>query len=408
MPAFLLLAILLVIVGLWFAYAAQRYTSRNVDTQQQRVRWSGFIGMPLAITFLLAMLALVVAPTLTQWLYVSPNEITVEKPYITHNIEFTRHAFGLDEIEKRDFTVAEELDSADLTQQDELLNDVRLWDPRALADTYEQFQEIRLYYEFTDVDIDRYRIGDEYRQVMVSPREIEIENLPSQSQTFVNRRFKYTHGYGITLAPVSDFTPEGLPNLLVKDLPPKTTSPDLTVNRPEIYYGEQTRTHAIVNTSAKEFDYPSGEENVYTHYGGDGGVLLNNIWRRLLFGWKFDGTRFFVSGYPTADSNLFVSFRSKFLQNSMSSFVTAILILARHQITINGGVGCEEVTPSMLGLIDRPSFAQFSLGVLGGNGDAKGIDLTVGHPGDTAAFHQDFPIQTFGADQTQSAVANGS
>ena len=185
-----------------------------------------------------------------------------------------------------------------------LFSNIRLWDWRALDAVYKQFQEIRLYYEFKDVDINRYTFGGNYREVMVSAREMELSNLPLQSQTFVNRRFKYTHGYGITLTTVNEFTPEGLPHLLIKDIPPKSQYPSLEVKQPQIYYGELTSSYAIVNTKEQEFDYPSGEENVYIRYPGNGGVVLTNIWRKFLFGWKFGGTKFFLSSYPTPQSRI--------------------------------------------------------------------------------------------------------
>ena len=156
-----------------------------------------------------------------------PNEITFETPYIAHNIDFTRKAFGLDRIQERQFAANARLTRAAAADNAHLLSEVRLWDWRALDAVYKQFQEIRLYYEFVDVDIDRYQIGDRYRQVMVSARELAQHALPVQSRTFVNQRFKYTHGYGYTLAPVSDFTPEGLPNLLVKDIPPVSAAEEL-------------------------------------------------------------------------------------------------------------------------------------------------------------------------------------
>jgi len=261
------------------------------------------IGAWLVIGFMGAVL-IVAAPQLVQWLVVKPNEITFEKPYISHNIDFTRRAFQLDKIEERQFEAATELTRASLENNTHLLSEVRLWDWRALDAVYKQFQEIRLYYEFVDVDIDRYQIGDRYRQVMVSARELAQGNLPAQSQTFVNQRFKYTHGYGYTLAPVSDFTEEGLPNLLVKNIPPVTEAPELAVTRPEIYYGELTVEPVVVNTTEPEFDYPSGEANVYTRYAGTGGVALANFWRKLIFGWKFDGTVLLLSSYPTKESRV--------------------------------------------------------------------------------------------------------
>jgi hypothetical protein len=165
-------------------------------------------------------------------------------------------------------------------------------------------RSIRLYYEFQDVDVDGYTIGGRYRQVMVSAREMELSNLPAQSKTFVNQRFKYTHGYGITMTPVSEFTTDGLPNFLIKDIPPQTACPELMTKRPQIYYGELTDTPVYVRTSEEEFDYPKGDQNVYSRHAGTGGVPLGNFWRKFVFGWKFDGTRFLLSGYPGKESRV--------------------------------------------------------------------------------------------------------
>jgi hypothetical protein len=249
-------------------------------------------------------LAVGVAPGLVQWLRVEPNEITLERPYIEHNIEFTRRAFGLHEIDEREYPATEQLDRRDIEANEDVISEVRLWDWRALDAVYKQFQEIRLYYEFVDVDVDRYHVGEDYREVMVSAREMEPSNLPASSQTFVNRRFKYTHGYGVTLAPVNEFTSQGLPKLLVKDIPPQAAHPSLQVDVPQIYYGELTDSHVYVNTEEQEFDYPSGEQNVYNRYSGDGGVEIGSLWRRFLYGWRFDGTRFFLSGYPREGSKV--------------------------------------------------------------------------------------------------------
>jgi len=253
---------------------------------------------------LLWFLVLTVVPGLFQWLRVEPNEITFEKPYIAHNIRYTRYGFRLEGVEEREYPAAERFSREMVEDNRNLFANIRLWDYRALDAVYKQFQEIRLYYEFDDVDIDRYSFGDTYRQVMVSAREMNLENLPEQSQTFVNRRFKYTHGYGITLTSVNEFTANGLPDLLVKDIPPRSRYPGLEVREPAIYYGELTQTPVYVNTREEEFDYPSGEENVYVRYSGRGGVELSGLWRKFLFGWKFDGTRFLLSGYPTPDSRV--------------------------------------------------------------------------------------------------------
>jgi uncharacterized membrane protein (UPF0182 family) len=260
-------------------------------------------GLALAVaTLWLGLLGAI--PALVQWLVVQPSEISFEMPYIRHNIEFTRRAFRLHEVEERQFPASGEITRELLDRSRHLLSEARLWDWRALDAVYRQFQEIRLYYEFSDVDMDRYAIGDRYRQVMISARELTQANLPRTSQTFVNRRFKYTHGYGLTLTTVSDFTPEGLPDLLVKDIPPRSRVPELSVERPQIYYGERTQDPALVNSREPEFDYPSGDENVYAHYNGRGGVPIRNLWRKFLFGWKFDGTPLLFSVYPTPETRI--------------------------------------------------------------------------------------------------------
>ena len=262
------------------------------------------LAMLVLFLFGIHFITLSVLPSLLQRLRVEPNEITFEQPYIEHNIRFTRHGFNLHNVEERQFPASDVFTPQMIDNNQNLFSNIRLWDWRALDAVYKQFQEIRLYYEFQDVDIDRYTIDDKYRQVMVSAREINLDNLPEQSRTFVNERFKYTHGYGITLTPVNEFTPQGLPNLLIKDIPPVSEYPSLKVEQPRVYYGEATNSHVIVNSVEKEFDYPSGEKNVYTRYKGQGGVALRNLWRKFLYSWKFDGIRLLLSEYPTHESRI--------------------------------------------------------------------------------------------------------
>jgi uncharacterized membrane protein (UPF0182 family) len=258
----------------------------------------------LITIFVIWFIGLTAIPGLFQWLRVEPNEITFEKPYIENNIRLTRYGFNLQKIEEKEYPAKDVFNKQIVEDNKATFENIRLWDWRALDDVYKQFQEIRLYYEFKDVDIDRYTFNNEYRQVMVSAREMESSNLPAQSQTFVNTRFKYTHGYGITLTTVSDFTPEGLPNLLIKDIPPISKYKELEVKQPRIYYGELTDSYVVVNSDEPEFDYPSGEQNVNIKYPGSGGIQISNIWRKFLFGWKFDGTKFFFSSYPNAQSRV--------------------------------------------------------------------------------------------------------
>ena len=307
LPAYLIAAAVTLLLGLSALVPAVYYTLARRFRRLPLFTENGAliaIVAPWLGIFTIWFLANGVAPMLVQWLRVQPNEITLEAPYIAHNIEFTRRGFKLHNVEAREFAVSPSLTKETLSNNQYLLSEVRLWDWRALEAVYKQFQEIRLYYEFSDVDVDRYLTARGYRQVMVSAREMKLANLPADSQTFVNLRFKYTHGYGITMAPVSDFTADGLPNLLIKDIPPRTDDEKLRVAQPQIYYGELTDSHVFVNTSEPEFDYPRGDENAYVTYSGSGGVRITNLWRKFLFGWKFDGTRFLLSTYPTSDSRV--------------------------------------------------------------------------------------------------------
>jgi uncharacterized membrane protein (UPF0182 family) len=306
LPAYLVLALLTALLAaLPLLPALRRWSAAHLgDLVPQAPSAVPAVGVTWTTIGALWFVIAGLLPAGFQWLVVEPNEITYERPYIENNIALTREGFGLGRVEQRQYPADEDFTRQTVEQNRHLVSEIRLWDWRALDAVYQQFQEIRLYYEFTDVDVDRYRIDGRYRQVMVSAREMSQDNLPAQSQTFVNRRFKYTHGYGLTLATVSDFTPEGLPNLLVKDIPPVAEHPSLEVTRPEIYYGELTFDPVVVNSEEREFDHPSGENNVYVRYQGDGGVEMRNLWRKFVFGWKFDGTRFLFSTYPNADSRV--------------------------------------------------------------------------------------------------------
>ncbi|MFP4268300.1 MAG: UPF0182 family protein [Spirochaetaceae bacterium] len=249
-------------------------------------------------------LILTAIPALFQNLRVAPNEITMERPYIENNIRMTRSAFGLDDVKKEQFSVSDTFDEETVEGNSSIIDNIRLWDWRALGEVYKQFQEFRLYYEFNSINIDRYTIDGEYRSVMLSPRELNTGNLPPESQTFVNRHYIYTHGYGITMNTVKDFSLSGLPEFIVRDLPPQTDSPSLEVSRPEIYYGETTDDYVIVNSEEMEFDYPSGDENRYVRYQGTGGVEISNFFRKFLYGSKIGGTDFLFSGYMTDESRI--------------------------------------------------------------------------------------------------------
>ena len=207
----------------------------------------------------------------------------------------TRQAFGLEDIRQETYPARPELDQEDLENARGTLDNVRLWDYRPLLQTFNQLQGIKPYYEFVDVDTDRYIIDGEYRQVMLAARELNQKKLPSQAQTWVNLHLQYTHGYGLTMNPVARVTSQGLPVFTIQGIPP-VLSEGLELNRPEIYYGEISNAYAVVNTKTSEFNYPVGNTNAFTHYEGNGGVLLNNFGRRLLYALKFSDYNLILSG----------------------------------------------------------------------------------------------------------------
>jgi uncharacterized membrane protein (UPF0182 family) len=251
--------------------------------------------------YVLVMLGGALYATLLQRFVVTPNEQTAETPYITHNIQATREAFGLDQVAERRLSGDATLTRADIEANEGTLTNVRLWDHEPVLDTYSQIQAIRTYYDFVSVDHDRYTIDGEYRQVMLSARELNSESLPNRS--WVNERMTFTHGYGLTLGPVNEATSEGLPVLFVRNLPPDS-SVDLRVGQPAIYFGERSNDHVFVSTATREFDYPEGEDNVYGSYEGRGGVSVGSVFRKLLFAIRFRSAKTLLSNDLTGDSRV--------------------------------------------------------------------------------------------------------
>jgi uncharacterized protein len=213
---------------------------------------------------------------------VKPNELVREQPYISHNIEMTRQAYGLSRISQREFPAETTVEAADPANNQATLQNIRLWDWHALQDTLRQIQEIRTYYDFPDIDIDRYDIDGTTREVMLAARELNVDKLPESSRNWINDKLIYTHGYGITMNPVHGFTPEGLPTLILSNMPVQSTVRGLNVTRPEIYFGEVTNTDVYVKTRQKEFNYPQGASNSLTSYEGNGGILLGGFLRRII------------------------------------------------------------------------------------------------------------------------------
>jgi hypothetical protein len=239
-------------------------------------------------------------PTVVQRLQVQPNELVREKPYIEYNIAFTRQAYGL-EVDEQSFPAEEMPNIEDLAQNQSTIDNIRLWDHRPLKDTYNQIQSIRLYYDFNDVDVDRYTIDGQYRQVMLSARELSAEKLSGQAQTWVNRRLQFTHGYGIVMSPVNEIGAQGLPVLLVKDIPP---TGKLAIEQPQIYFGEKTNEYVIVRTTTQEFDFPMGDENAYNQWEGERGVSVGGFFNRLIYAWQFGDFNIMLSDELIPESQI--------------------------------------------------------------------------------------------------------
>jgi uncharacterized membrane protein (UPF0182 family) len=271
-------------LALWQAFAPQRWL------------------LPLAIgSYLVISLAGSVYTSFVQRFVVTPNEQTTEQPYIVNNIAATRKAYALDRVEERQISGDAALSADDIVANASTIENVRLWDHQPLLQTFAQLQEIRPYYDFVNVDNDRYTINGKYRQVMLSLREMNTETLSNRS--WVNERLTFTHGYGLTLGPVNEVTSVGQPVLFVRDLPPKTTV-DLRIDEPSIYYGEKSSDYALVKTQQPEFHYPKGDDNVTSTYTGTGGVELGGLFRRLLFAIRFGAANILVTGQLRAESRI--------------------------------------------------------------------------------------------------------
>jgi uncharacterized protein len=239
-------------------------------------------------------------PAFLQKFIVSPNELAKESPQIIHNINATLQAYGLNNVEERNLSGDKDLTPQDIANNAATIHSIRLWDHEPLLDALKQIQEIRTYYDFITVDNDRYRFNGELQQFMLSPRELNSGGLPERN--WINEHLSYTHGYGLTLGPVNRMTSEGLPVLLVQNIPPVSENPIFNITRPEIYYGELSRGYALVKSGQKEFDYPFGEANVYANYQGTGGVPVHSFFRKLLFAFYFKDANIVLSPLVTSDS----------------------------------------------------------------------------------------------------------
>ncbi|MBN1166801.1 MAG: UPF0182 family protein [Methanospirillaceae archaeon] len=287
LPLLTILSVITVLIGIGFLV--------NRSLRRPQIIIYG-IGL-----FLLLSIILGVAGGVVQTLVVKPNEYNLEEPYLVSNINSTLVAYDLDRIYAREFSVSYNLTRGDILSNAATINNIRLWDWRPLKATYEQLQLFRTYYNFIDVDVDRYTLNDRYKQVLVSARELDTYSLPLQAQTWVNQHLVYTHGYGAVMNPVDEVTSGGLPVFYVKDIPP--ASPYLSIESPQIYYGEGVRDYVVTNTMTEEFDYPAGENNIYQNYEGTGGITLSGL-KKLVYALSFSSIELLVSGSLTSESRI--------------------------------------------------------------------------------------------------------
>ena len=289
LPAIRLSAIIAIVAAALVIYGVVR----------RQLIWYAFVASLLYVGVGVLFRGLV--PAAVQKFGVAPNELARERPYIAQHIAATRRAWRLDSVQTRALEGDVQLTMADIKANGPTIDNVRLWERDLLKQTFGQLQEIRTYYDFFSVNDDRYMIDGKYRQIHLSARELNTASLPTRN--FINDRLTFTHGMGVTMAPVNQVTSEGLPVLFIKDVPP-VSSVSLKVTRPQIYYGEMTNSYVFVGTGQKEFDYPAGETNTYTNYTGRGGVPVGSVLRRALYAWQFDAPDIVLSSYITPGARI--------------------------------------------------------------------------------------------------------
>jgi uncharacterized membrane protein (UPF0182 family) len=287
------------------------------------MRWRSY-RLPVAVALLVSGSALVFAviyPPLFQRFYVKPSELRLETPYIEHNIALTRQAYGLAQIAVKPFEAEQGLTLDSLQANRATIDNIRLWDVQPLMDTYAQLQEIRTYYKFFSVNIDRYQLDAGYRQVMLSARELQPAMLPPNAQTWVNLHLIFTHGIGVVMSPVTEKSTEGLPFFYLRDIPPVANGGPV-IREPRLYFGEGPQDYVIVKGNVAEFDYPKGADNAYTTYSGRDGVAIGGTARRSLFAWQLDDPNILLSGYITDQSRILLHRNIQERVHTIAPFLT--------------------------------------------------------------------------------------
>ena len=243
------------------------------------------------------------AAYVVQSFIVSPDEINKEDKYLERNIEYTQYAYQLDDVTTKNFAAENKLTSADIVENTETINNIRINDYQPVNTFYNQTQSIRQYYKFNDTDVDRYMVNGKYTQTYLSVREIDTEKI---NDTWLNRHLKYTHGYGVTLSRVDQVTSSGQPDVMIGNIPPQSKVEEIQIEQPEIYFGELSNDYILVNTSEEEFDYPDGSSNKYTKYSGTAGIKLN-FFNRALFAIREQSMKLLVSSNITKDSKIIIN-----------------------------------------------------------------------------------------------------
>lgn len=286
-----------------------------IGARRRKLRFA--LAMP-ALLIIISILGGIIGGLVENFV-VEPDQISKETQYIKYNIEYTQKAYGLEDVKEIDFEVENNLTKEDIVENSDIIDNIRINDYRPIKDVYNQIQGIRPYYVFNDVDVDRYYIDGEYTQVFLSARELDQTKLESQAKTWINEYLKYTHGYGLALSPVNSVTTEGQPRLLIKNIPPTTTT-DLVINEPSIYFGEKTNGYIIVNTDEEEFNYPAGSDNSYTTYEGNAGIRLGGF-NKLLFSIREASLKILISNNINSDSKIIINRNIVDRVNKIASFI---------------------------------------------------------------------------------------
>jgi uncharacterized membrane protein (UPF0182 family) len=291
LPLFVILFFISIIIGILFL--------ANIKMNRWRFILEGIMA------FILILVIGFIITGVVQAFVVNPNEFNLEKPYIDRNIDSTLKAYDLNNIKEGVFPITYNLTKEDIENNAETISNIRLWDWRPLRETYNQIQLFRTYYNFNDVDIDRYYIDGKYKQVMISAREINTEELASQAKTWVNEHLVYTHGYGVVMSPVEESSDEGLPEFHISDIPPQSEYFD--IKNPRIYFGEKSPEYSIIKTTTNELDYPSGDQNMYNTYDGSSGIDMSDLLKRIVYAIKFGSIELLFSSSIKPESKLLMN-----------------------------------------------------------------------------------------------------